>query len=111
MNLRQKHIARPVLLILALGLTACGGSNAAGVRLDPLPVNVAEDCPHPSDVVATVRGHTVADDEVRMGRLGDELLECRAEKRVAVQAYNLTREVIGFEDPMWRAAPRRLTFE
>lgn len=90
---------------------ACSASNSVGLRLDELPQNVQEDCPHPSDVIATVRGHTVADDEVRMGRLGDELLECRAEKRVAVGAYNLTREVIGFEDPMWRAAPRRLTFE
>jgi hypothetical protein len=59
-----------------------------------LPINVAEICAHPLDVINTVRGSSVGSDEIRMGRLGDALLECRAEKQVAVEAYNGVRNTV-----------------
>lgn len=105
MNWNRWPLRLPVLVILALGLMACSGRSAVGVRLDDLPENLAEDCPHPSEVIDTVQGYTVAHDELRIGRLGDELLECRLEKRAVVQGYNMTKSV--FEDPMWRADPKR----
>lgn len=81
---------------MALVLAACSGSNSVGVNPDPLPPSVAAPCPHPSVVIAGVRGGTVGDDEVRMGRLGDALIECAAEKVVAVDAYDgLRTAVIG----------------
>lgn len=72
-------------------LGACSGWNADGVRLEPLPENVSKPCPHPLDVIASVRGKTVGSDEVRIGRLGDALIECGQEKDIAVESYtNLT---------------------
>ena len=70
-----------------LTLAACSVSSAGGVRPDPLPANVAAPCLHPLDVIGGVRGGTVGDDEVRMGRLGDALLQCGEEKAIAVTAY------------------------
>jgi len=37
-------------------------------------------------VIATVKGSSVGSDEIRMGRLGDALIECGAEKEIAVNA-------------------------
>lgn len=74
-------------MLAALTTQGCVGSNAVGVRPDPLPQNVAAQCAHPLDVVRSVRGRGVGADEVRMGRLGDALLKCRAEKQIAVDAY------------------------
>jgi hypothetical protein len=42
-----------------------------------------------------VNGYTVGDDENRIGRLGDALLECGREKQVAVEAYDAARAVLG----------------
>jgi hypothetical protein len=70
----------------ALALTACFGSNVAGVRPDPLPANVAAPCPSPASLLS--RGGMVADDEISMGRIGDALISCGREKAVAVTAYN-----------------------
>ena len=87
-HLRTKRAMQLALIVPALlTLAACGGLNAVGVRSDPLPVNVAAPCPHPLDVIGGVRGGTVGDDEVRMGRLGDALLQCGEEKAIAVTAY------------------------
>lgn len=66
---------------------ACNGYNVAGLRLQPLPDAIAEDCPQPWDVIALVKGTSVGSDEIRMGRLGDALIECGAEKQIAVGAY------------------------
>jgi len=60
--------------------------NVGGVRVQELPTDVAEPCPHPSDVIKGVSGPTVGLDEIRMGRLGDALIECGAEKQIAVDA-------------------------
>ena len=83
-----------MLLILA----ACSGLNSVGVNPDPLPPSVSAPCPHPLDVIRSVRGSSVGSDEVRMGRLGDALIECAAAKVVAVDAYEgLRTAVIGPE--------------
>jgi hypothetical protein len=37
-------------------------------------------------VIKGVSGSTVGSDEIRMGRLGDALIECGAEKQIAVDA-------------------------
>ncbi|AWY09421.1 hypothetical protein vBRpoPV13_64 [Ruegeria phage vB_RpoP-V13] len=39
------------------------------------------------DVIRSVRGSSVGSDEIRMGRLGDALIECGQEKEIAVEAY------------------------
>lgn len=88
MILKAKHLLLKVLLVLALlPLAACGDWRAGGVQVQPLPTNVSDPCPHPSDVIATVRGSTVGSDEIRMGRLGDALIECGQEKDIAVEGY------------------------
>jgi len=38
-------------------------------------------------VIATVSGSSVGSDEIRMGRLGDALIECGQEKDIAVEGY------------------------
>lgn len=58
------------------------------MRPDPLPANVSEECPHPSEI------STGNDYEIFAGRLGDALIECRAEKAVSVEAYNQVRSTI-----------------
>jgi hypothetical protein len=37
-------------------------------------------------VISPVKGVSVGSDEIRMGRLGDALIECGAEKQIAVDA-------------------------
>tara|TARA_R110000765_G_scaffold297405_1_gene392504 strand:- start:18 stop:224 length:207 start_codon:yes stop_codon:yes gene_type:complete len=64
------------------------------VRPDPLPANVAFPCPHPFDVIAGVRGGSVGSDEVRMGRLGDALINCGSQKVIAVEAFNGLRTAV-----------------
>lgn len=71
----------------------CNGSNVGGVRVQDLPIDVAEPCPHPSDVIADVKGISVGSDEIRMGRLGDALIECGAEKQIAVDANKQLIEI------------------
>ena len=97
-HLRTKRAMQLALIVPALlTLAACGGFSADGVRPDPLPANVAAPCPHPLEVIGGVRGGTVGDDEVRMGRLGDALLQCGEEKAIAVTAYGDLRETLGGE--------------
>lgn len=77
-----------VLLVLALlPLAGCSAWRAGGVQVQPLPNEVADPCPHPMDVIRTVSGSTVGSDEIRMGRLGDALLECGQEKDIVVEGY------------------------
>jgi hypothetical protein len=45
-------------------------------------------------VINTVRGSTVGSDEIRMGRLGDALIECGQEKDIAVQGYEELSEIL-----------------
>ena len=75
-------------------LAGCAGSNSVGVSPDPLPPSVAAPCPHPLDVIPRVRGSSVGSDEVRMGRLGDALIQCAEEKRIAVAAYEQVASAI-----------------
>lgn len=72
----------------------CSGLNNAGIRLDDLPVNVISPCDDPLAIVLDVQGSSVGSDEVRMGRLGDALIECAAEKQVAVNAYAGIQEIL-----------------
>lgn len=94
-NSKTRRALLPALVIPALVLMGCDGFRGAGVRLDPLPANVSDPCAHPASVIATVNGYTVGDDENRIGRLGDALLECGREKQVAVEAYDAARAVLG----------------
>jgi len=55
---------------------------------------VTELCPHPSDVISKVKGTSVGSDEIRMGRLGDALIECGAEKQIAVDANKQLIEIL-----------------
>lgn len=71
--------------------------NSVGVNPDRLPTNVEDPCPHPLEVIQTVNGSSIGSDELRMGRLGDALIECGAEKNIAVKAYNGVREVLNPE--------------
>lgn len=82
-------------MLLLLG--ACAGLNSVGVNPDRLPTNVEESCPHPLEVINTVSGSSVGSDEIRMGRLGDALIECGAEKDIAVEAYNGVRVALNPE--------------
>ena len=72
----------------------CSGWNADGVRIEPLPTNISEPCPHPSDVIASVRGSSIGSDEVRMGRLGDALITCGQEKEIVVEGYEELSELL-----------------
>ena len=85
-----KHWLPPVLMVPVLVLlVGCSGlTPVGGVRIDELPQNVVDPCPHPSDVIATVRGSSVGSDELRMGRLGDALIECGQEKEIAIEGWN-----------------------
>lgn len=64
------------------------------MRVQPLPENVSDSCPHPLDVIKTVRGSSVGSDELRMGRLGDALIECGQEKEIAVEGYEQLSEIL-----------------
>ena len=85
----NKKLSNPKVLLLPalLLLGACSVWNADGVRIESLPENVSEPCPHPLDVIRDVQGTSVASDEIRMGRLGDALIECGQEKEIAVEGY------------------------
>lgn len=80
-------------------MAACSGSINDGVQINDLPANVSENCPHPSDVIrrplpAGVDPYSVGADEIRMGRLGDELIKCGAEKQIAVGAFQQLTEIL-----------------
>jgi len=51
-------------------------------------------------VIATVIGSSVGDDENRMGRLGDALIECGAEKKIAVEAHEGLRSAVIGKGPV-----------
>ena len=92
---KTKHILPKVLLLPVLVLLAgCNDWSNGGVRVQALPDNVTDPCPHPSDVIKTVRGSSVGSDEVRMGRLGDALIECGQEKEIAVEGYQQLSEIL-----------------
>jgi hypothetical protein len=55
---------------------------------------VSEACPHPLDVINTISGSSVGSDEIRMGRLGDALIECGQEKDIAVQGYEQLSNIL-----------------
>jgi len=78
------------LLCAAPLLTACGVWSGAGpIKVPDLPEDVRQPCPHPRDVV---RG--LGDWEIMAGRLGDELIECGAEKQVGVDGYDGVRGAV-----------------
>lgn len=64
------------------------------MRVQPLPENVSYPCPHPLDVIMTIEGSSVGSDELRMGRLGDALIECGQEKEIAVEGYEQLSEIL-----------------
>lgn len=62
-------------------MTACGASGGVGARIEEPPVGAMRVCRHPTEFLpAPGQG----DWEVIAGRLGDELLRCRGEKKVLV---------------------------
>lgn len=88
MNSKTLPLTLKVLMLPALLLlVGCSDWKNGGVKVQPLPTEVAERCPHPLDVIRSVRGSSVGSDEIRMGRLGDALIECGQEKEIAVEAY------------------------
>lgn len=84
--MKRARILAPAALSL---LTACGGSGGAGaLRIEPLPAEIAAPCDRPEDYLG------VRDWEIMAGRIGDALIECGAEKQVAVDAYANVREAL-----------------
>ena len=81
----------PLALVLLAG---CSGWSVDGVRVQPLPINVTTPCPHPTNVIQTVQGNTVGADEIRMGRLGDALIQCGQEKDIAVEGYQELSQIL-----------------
>ena len=75
-------------------MAGCSDLYAVGVRPNALPANVEAPCDHPISVINKVTGTSVGSDEIRMGRLGDALIECAEEKQVAVEAYNGVRNTV-----------------
>ena len=95
MNSKMLPSLRTVLLLPALLLlAACAGWSGDGLRIQELPKNVTEPCPHPMDVIKTVSGTSVGSDEIRMGRLGDALIECGQEKEIAVEGYQQLSKIL-----------------
>jgi len=45
-------------------------------------------------VIKSVSGTSVGSDELRMGRLGDALIECGQEKDIAVKGYQQLTEIL-----------------
>jgi hypothetical protein len=45
-------------------------------------------------VIKTVTGTSVGSDEVRMGRLGDALIECGQEKEISVEGFNQLSKIL-----------------
>ena len=64
------------------------------MKVQPLPENVSNPCSHPLDVIRTVSGTSVGSDELRMGRLGDALIECGQEKEIAVEGYQELSKIL-----------------
>ena len=94
MNWKIKHLVPKVLMLpVFLLLVGCSVWSADGVRVQQLPDNVTDTCPHPLDVISSVRGSSVGSDELRMGRLGDALIECGQEKEIAVEGYKQLSEI------------------
>lgn len=69
-------------------MVGCNGFNSVGTDPTPLPIEVEAPCNHPLAIVIAVKGSSVGSDEIRIGRLGDALIECGKEKEIAVDAYN-----------------------
>lgn len=64
-------------------LTACGGFVGGGVPTEPqrrLPADAARLCAAPASFFPASGAMTRAQVEIAAGRMGDELLRCRAEK-------------------------------
>lgn len=78
----------------ALALMGCDDYATTGLRADPLPPSVSQDCLAPGQLVG---GVTVADDFVSMRRLGDALIECDEARAIAVSAYTKLKEAISAE--------------
>lgn len=83
------HYPLTLAIVACLLTSACTDSSSVGVRPDPLSAEVETPCLHPSEIA---RG---TDLETFAGRLGDELIECRGEKAIAVDAFNDVRDIIG----------------
>ena len=86
-----KTILTPFVLVLVL--TGCGVfKNVGDLEVSELPEEVSDPCPHPTEFL--LKGGTVAHDEITLGRVGDALIECGAEKAIAVQGYNDLRTIL-----------------
>lgn len=75
-------------------MAGCSDLNVVGVRAQPLPESVSTPCPHPTDVIASIKGSSVSSDEIRMGHLGDALIDCGQQKQIAVNAYTEVANII-----------------
>ena len=84
-------ILPPVLVTLLL--PACSGSIGAGaLQTIDVSAEVRADCPHPAEFLH------ITDWEIMAGAIGDELIECRDEKRVAVKALDGQGAALSVED-------------
>jgi hypothetical protein len=86
----QTGLIIPALLLLV----GCNVSATDGVRVVELPSNVVDPCDHPAVIIQSVPGDTVGADEIRMGRLGDALIECGNEKDIAVDGYEQLADIL-----------------
>ncbi|GHF33409.1 hypothetical protein GCM10017056_01030 [Seohaeicola zhoushanensis] len=76
----MKHARILMLTAAVLALTACDASGPAGApRLEPPPAGAMRVCRHPTEFLPPPGS---GDWEIIAGRIGDELLRCRAEKQV-----------------------------
>lgn len=95
MNWKLKLSPQVGLMVPALFLlVGCSVSATDGVRVVELPDNVIEPCPDPWSVISSIPGDTVGSDEVRLGRLGDALIECGNEKDIAVDGYQQLSDIL-----------------
>lgn len=76
------------MIAVCLTLTACSGFGGDGLRLDPLPHDVATACDRPETFLAA------GDWEIIAGRIGDALIDCGDEKMIAVGAYGAARAAL-----------------
>jgi hypothetical protein len=60
----------------------------------PLDETISQPCPKPINVINTVKGTSIGSDEIRLGRLGDALIQCGAEKEIIVNAYKQVAKII-----------------
>lgn len=90
---KDRFILILTLTVLVSALTGCAGWRHVGdLEINELPEEVQDPCPHPLTLLQ--RGGTVGDDEISLGRIGDALIECGAEKDIAVQGYSDLRAVL-----------------